>query len=446
MQRKTMPQGALAALCCALLIAAPAFAAIEEFDTNTASNNATSGQLACSAPGRVAATAPTRLPAVAGEITEVKLHGSDLRAADYDFSLAGCNGSCNVIEATGSGSLIRVRANLGGAGQSTALTARKRGSKEAAVVRFNIVDNIAIANVTPRDGVLIGSTVQVSGSGLSALELSAGNECFDVQGKTASAITLRSKCELGNPAAATAVQTLGFARSGSAGCTMKFADKSNIRLAASQQQPVDLVADFGPFSASSRVDAVTPDRRVADSFCTGGNSEPMETTTSCSSLPGAATRAGQGIGNDTTCVVTSVPTTLFKRALAGTVRLTAKNASATTAINKPFDMEIRDGTSNVVASKRVQTLNANGQITLDFVRPFQQIGYVKITEQSSAQIKAQYGAPGCYRARGATGAVPAQDAAGNYSETGFTGVVDARNEIDEGANGKANNSAQLVSR
>ena len=85
-----------------MLTSSLAYAAIEELDSSTI-NNSNSGELACSAPGRVAISASARLPAVAGEITEVKLHGSNLNAADLDFSLSGCNGDCVVISAIGSG-------------------------------------------------------------------------------------------------------------------------------------------------------------------------------------------------------------------------------------------------------------------------------------------------------------------------------------------------------
>ncbi len=428
----------------AMFISSSSLAAIEELDSNTMSNS-NAGELSCSAPGRVALTA--RLPAVAGEITEVKLHGRDLVAADYDFSLSRCNGDCAVLSATGSGSLIRVKARLGGVNSSVQLEARKKSNRrEVTTISFDVVENATVTIVAPLDGVLIGTNVEIAGTGLNAIELQNGANCFDVASKSATKIVLRSKCEIGNPAGSLSQQSISLVRSGAlaTACKMNFAGKDRIRFAASQLQPVDLTADFGPFSSFSRVDPVTPDRRVADSFCTGANPDPVESTSNCTELSGQSLRDSQGIGGGPTCVVTGVQTQLFRRNLTGNIRLTVKNTSATTDIAKPFNVEIRDASNRVLTKKRFATLTANGQQSVEFVRPVSQIGYVKITAQSGRQFLLDYGLPGCYRAKNGLGQLPT--AADNYSEVEFVGVVDTDNEIDESANGKANNTTRLAPR
>ena len=429
-----------------MLTSSLAYAAIEELDSATM-NNSSSGELACFAPGRVAVSASARLPAVAGEITEVKLHGSNLpSAAEMEFSLSGCNGACAVSSATGSGSLIRVRATLGGAGSTTVLSARKRGEKAATLVHFTIVEPATVATVTPLDGVLIGSTVEINGTGLTALDLQNGATCFDVTSKTASKITLRSKCEQNNPAGTLSAQTISLVKSGAlaGACKMQMAGKDRIQLAAPQGASVDLAGDFGPFSSFTRVDPVTPDRRVADSFCTGPTPDILESDSQCFTQGSVSSNNAQGIGNQTQCTTTAVKTQLFRKALTGRIQLTVKNVGSSD-LNRPFDAEIRNAAGTPLVSKRINTpLNAGGQTKIEFVRPVSEIGFVKITPQSGNAFLVKYGTPGCYRAKNELVYLPA--AANDYSETEFVGVVDVRNEITEAPSAKANNTVRLQPR
>lgn len=428
-----------------LFSAGSAFAAIEELDSSTI-NNSNSGELSCSAPGRVPISASARLPAVAGEITEVKLHGSNLNVTDLDFSLSGCNGDCSVISATGSSSLIRVKARLGGAGSSTVLNARKKNSKDVNSVRFTIVDNATVTTVAPLDGVLVGTTVEVNGTGLSALDLQSGATCFDVTSKTASKITLRSKCEQNNPAGTLSAQTISLVKSGAlaSACKMQIAGKDRIQFAASQSAPADLAADFGPFSAFTRVDVVTPDRRVADTFCTGPNPDILESDSQCFTQGSESSNNAQGIGGQTRCTTTAIKTQLFRRALTGKIQLTVKNIS-TAELDRPFDAEIRNAAGAPLVSKRINiALNPGAQTMVEFVRPVSEIGYVKVTPQSGNAFVSKYGPPGCYRAKNELVHLPA--AANDYSETEFVGVVDVRNEIAEAPSAKANNTVRLLPR
>ena len=333
----SLSTAARSSLLTVLLCAGTAFAAIEELDSVTM-NNSSSGELACSAPGRVPLSATARLPAVAGEITEIKLHGSDLPpVSDMEFSLSGCNGACAVSSATGSSSLFRVRATLGGAGSSTALTARKRGDKAVTRVHFTIVDAATVSSVAPLDGVLVGTTVEINGTGLSALDLQNGATCFDVQSKTGSKITLRSKCEQNSPAGTLSTQTISLVKSGAlaSACKMQIAGKDRIQLAARQSAPADLAGDFGPFSSFTRVDAVTPDRRVADSFCTGPNPDILESDSQCFAQGSQSQNNAQGIGNQTQCTTTAVKTQLFRKTLTGKIQLTVKNVG-TSELNRPL--------------------------------------------------------------------------------------------------------------
>ena len=425
-----------------LLTSTHVFAAIEELDSATMSNS-NSGELACFAPGRVPLTA--RLPAVAGEITEVKLHGRDLVAADYDFSLSRCNGDCSVLSATGSGSLIRVKARLGGANTSVLLEARKKADRrDLTTVRFDVVENSTVTNVTPLDGVLIGRNVEISGTGLSTLDLQNGANCFDVASKTATKIILRSKCEQNNPSGVSGQQSISLVKSGplASACKMLMAGKDIIRFAASQSAPTDLAADFGPFSSFTRVDPVTPDRRVADSFCAGPNPDIFESDSQCTTQGSVTQNNAQGIGGQTNCVTTAVKTQLFRKALTGKIQLTVKNVSST-ELNRPFDVEIRAADGLVLKTQRLTSiLRPGNQLPVEFVRPVGEIGFVKVTAQSGRDFLLKYGQPGCYRAKNELAFLPA--AANDYSEVEFVGVVDAKNEIDEGANGKANNTVRLL--
>jgi hypothetical protein len=441
---KTVHLSAVAsALSCSLLFAASsAFAAIEELDSAT-QGNSNSGNLACFAPGFVSTS--TRLPAVAGALTEIKLRGSNLPAiGDMEFSLSGCNGECSITSTSGSASLFRVHARLGGAGSSTVLTARKRGDKARTLVHFDIVDAANVASVAPLDGVLIGANVEINGSGLSALDLQNGATCFDVLSKADSKITLRSKCELNNPSGTASSQSISLVKSGtfSRVCKVQLAGKDRVQLAASQSATVDLAGDFGT-SGFTRVDPVSADRRVADSFCTG-TADILESDSSCTQQGNASTNAAQGIGNNPQCTVTQIKTQLFRKALTGGIRLNVKNVS-TSALNRPFDAEIRNGAGATLVTKRISTPLAPGaSATVEFVRPVTEIGYVKITANSGNAFLVKYGTPGCYRAKNELVHLPA--AANDYSETEFIGVVDVRNEIAEPPSAKANNTVRLLPR
>ena len=286
------------ALLAFVLTSTNAKAAIEEIDSATV--GATAGELGCAPPGRFPLTA--RLPAVAGEITEIKLSGSDLAAADYQFGVSRCSGECSLISATGSGSRMVVKARLGGVSSSVVLEARKKtGQRELTTVRFDVVEKATVTSVAPLDGVLIGTSVEINGSGLNALELGTGAACFDVTSKTANKITLRSKCEQNQPAGTGAQQTISLALSGAlaGACRVRMSGLDTIRFAASQNAPIDLTGDFGPFSSFTRVDAVTPDRRVADSFCSGGTPITIEETSDCFTRGNPSSDSAQGIGGQT---------------------------------------------------------------------------------------------------------------------------------------------------
>jgi hypothetical protein len=114
----------------------------------------------------------------------------------------------------------------------------------------------------------------------------------------------------------------------------------------SQPTPTDLVGDFGSLSSFTRVDPVSSDRRVADSFCTGLNPDALESQTSCSSPAKQRMPGGRGMVSEATCVTTAVNTRLFRRPLTEKIQLTVKNLSST-ELNRPFDVEIRAGDARV---------------------------------------------------------------------------------------------------
>lgn len=421
-----------------------AHAGIDEVDSATFVSSG-SNTLTCSQPGFAAFTASTRLPAVAGALTEVKLRGSGLVANEFDISLAGCNGACSISSATGSsGSQISIKANLGGASTSTQLLVRKKNTKDVSIVRFNIIDAATVTTVAPRDGILIGTNINIVGTGLAALELGAGANCFDLTTKTATAITLRSKCEDNNPAGTRLAQSFTLVRTGALASACKMDMAGGIQLATPQAQPSDLLAEWSSASGFTRIDPVAPDRRVADSFCTGAAMDILESDSSCSTQGSDASNNAQGIGGQTQCVTTAIKTQLFRRALSGKIDLTVKNIAGA-EVARPFDVEIRTGDGRVLLTKRQTSAIAVGSqaLPVSYVRPVTEIGYVKVTSLSDRRFLLKYGQPGCYRAKDEMG-MPA--ASNDYSETEFVGVADAKNEVTEIANGKVNNTARLLPR
>ncbi len=420
-------------------------ASIHHVDSATMTS-ASSGELSCLAPGVATLTPSLRLPVVANVLTKVELRGSDLRRADYDLSVTECSGTCSVVGASGNtGQAIDVKVHLGNAGGSPVLLARHKTTNDTSRVRFNVMEAASIADVTPRDGLFVGSLVEVRGSGLTSLNLDSGQSCFDIVSKAADKIVLRSKCQQGQPAGTSSVQ-LSFITTGSAGgaCKVQLGGKDRMAFSAPQDQPTDLTADFGPFSSFTRVDPVTPDRRVADSFCSGLNPDILESDSQCFTQGSVSQNNAQGIGNQTQCTTTAIKTQLFRRALTGKIQLTVKNAS-TAQLNRPFDTEIRSSTGTPLLSKRITTALNPGALTIvEFTRPVSEIGYVKVTAQSGRDFLLKYGQPGCYRAKNELAFLPA--AANDYSEVEFVGVVDVKNEINEGPDGKANNTTRLLPR
>jgi hypothetical protein len=388
------------------------------------------GSMICDEPANVPYSSGVRLIGVSGAEHRITFRGQRL-PANMSFSCQGCT----VGEVDKSDRRITVDVRMGSTGSVPRLTgvapATTTAARFTAEVAFDVVESALVRSIEPKRDILVGTEVLVSGGGLSSMDF-VPTPCFSLVSKSGDSFRLRSACAAGTPVGTQTAQQFEFKLTAQpTRCVIKH-NSVILGVASGQNLDLEITALNSP---SVRVDPVTADRKVADSFCTG-EERVIEKDEVCTFLPGVETRRAQGISESPTCVVKAVKTISFTKPLPRTkVNFIYKNISGASA-ETPFDVVMKDGQGQTIVTKRQTSgFGPNRTQFLEFVRPTDRIVYVKVTDKSSNRFLIDYGRPGCYRALPNFEGLSA--AAANYSETGFTAVVDPNNETAD--TNRANN-------